>query len=174
MPRKMPETFTEEDALKLINTTDDWRKKLFYALGFYQALRISEIAGLKPEYLDFENNMIYIREARTPSGLPKKQVQRHIPMAPEIKPLLQMYGCLLPFEVVNRTMQQWIGDDSVAVLGKYYHAHNLRHSGATHYHHIMGWPLDVVKVFLGHAGIESTQVYISTSPAMLKEWMGVA
>lgn len=79
-------------------------------------------------------------------------------MAPEIKPLLQMYGCLLPFEVVNRTMQQWIGEDSVAVLGKYYHAHNLRHSGATHYHHVRGWPLDIVQDFLGHAGILHTSL----------------
>lgn len=173
MPRKMPEVFNEDEAVQLINSSTDYRKKLFYALGFYQGLRISEIAGLKPEHIHLKKNMIHIREARTPNGLPKKDVQRHIPIAPEIKQGLALYKHLLPFKEAIRTMQGWMERDSVRVLGKRYHAHNLRHSGATHYHHTKGWEITWVQDFLGHADIQSTQVYIRTDPSVLKTAMGV-
>lgn len=172
--RKMPEVFNEEEAVRLITSTRDYRKKIFYALGFYQCMRISEIAGLKPEHIDLEKNMIYIREARTPNGLPKKDVQRHIPMAPEIKEGLALYKHLLPFTEAIRTLQGWIEKDSVRVLGKRFHAHSLRHSGATHYHHAKGWPISIVQDFLGHADLKTTMIYVRTDPTVMKGWMGVA
>lgn len=173
MARRMPQVFKEDGVVSLCTSTKDYRRKLFYALGFYQGLRISEIAGLKPEHIDLKNNLIHIREARTANGKPKKDVERVIPIAPEIREGLMLYRHLLPFKEAIRTMQHWIEKDSVQVLGKYYHAHNLRHSGATHYVHELGAPIEVVQDFLGHKSISCTQVYLRTDPSLMESYMEV-
>jgi len=49
MARKLPEIITEEEFLKILKATTNPKHKLAFALGFYQAMRISEIVGLKKE-----------------------------------------------------------------------------------------------------------------------------
>ena len=49
MGRKIPDTITEEEFHKLLKETRMKHHKLAYLLGFYQALRISEVVGLKKQ-----------------------------------------------------------------------------------------------------------------------------
>ena len=53
MGRKIPETITEEEFLKIINAVKKPKKKLAYMLGFYQCMRISEVVVLTKEQIDY-------------------------------------------------------------------------------------------------------------------------
>ena len=49
MGRKIPDTITEEEFWKLLKATKLKHHRIAYLLGFYQALRVSEIVGLKKQ-----------------------------------------------------------------------------------------------------------------------------
>jgi len=161
----------EEQLLALVNATPDNHRKLMYMLGFYQGMRISEILALKPVHIDYRNMRINIKEALTKSGMPKRQKQRVVPIAPEVLKGLKH----LPFNVGRRTMQNYITEDAEAILGIDIHPHTLRHSSATHYLTKKGWTIDQVRQFLGHSNIATTQIYLHSNPANLDKvmWQGV-
>lgn len=161
MPKKIPETITEEELLQVLKSTKRKHHRVAYILGFYQCLRISEIVALKKEHIDMDRNIIMVREAATQSGLPKQQKQRHIPIAPEVRKRLGG----LPIGVGIRALEIAFKKIVKQVLDKDLHFHCLRHSGATHYLNKKKWNIRVVQQFLGHSDISTTMIYTHVSPA---------
>lgn len=47
--RKLPNTISEKEFLEIFKAEKERKYKVAYALGFYQCMRVSEIAGLKQE-----------------------------------------------------------------------------------------------------------------------------
>ncbi len=161
MKRKIPETITEEELLRIVETTKKPKKKLAYMLGFYQAMRISEVVNLNPENIDKGRKLIMIKEA-------KGKKDRNIPIAPEVFNGLKH----LPIGIKIRALQTSFKKDAREVLKKDLHFHTLRHSGATHYLNDKGWDIRQVQVFLGHSKIETTTIYTHVNPEHLvsKMW----
>ena len=157
--RKIPDTITEEELLKLIKAITKPKKKLAYMLGFYQCMRISEVINLKPENIDMQRKIIMIKEA-------KGKKDRNIPIAPEISRGLRH----LPIGVKIRALQHSFKKLGKEILEKDLHFHTLRHSGATHYLNVKKWNLRVVQQFLGHSDLSTTQIYTHITPEeMMKE-----
>jgi len=88
MSRKIPDTITEEELLQLLKNTKKKHHKLAYLLGFYQALRISEVVGLKKQISlcckadvlkikEKGKNMIY-RCDQCKQEITLKQMRRHL------------------------------------------------------------------------------------------------
>lgn len=87
MSRKIPETITEEEFHKLLKETRLKHHRIAYLLGFYQALRISEVVGLKKQISlcckaevmkikEKGKNMIY-KCASCQNVITHKQMRRH-------------------------------------------------------------------------------------------------
>jgi integrase len=172
MSRKVPETITEEEAVRLCLSTADPKKKLMIGLGFWQGMRVSEIAGIRPEDIDIKNKMLFIRHARTANGLPKKDVTRQIPIHPVMdKPLEKYKNKYLPFTESIRTLQTWFEEMSLYILGRKLHIHNLRHSCGSHMIQEMGIPAIQVMDFLGHANMGTIHVYNRTNPQTMKSYV---
>jgi len=148
MSLKIPDTITEDEFKKLIKTIKKPKDKLAYALGFYQAMRISEVVNLKPENIDKNRKLIMIKEG-------KGKKDRNIPIAPEVERGLKH----LPIKVGMRALQYSFKKKSKEVLGKDLHFHTLRHSGATHYMSKKKWSIRMIQQFLGHANLNTTQIY---------------
>ena len=53
MPRKIPETITEQEFIKMAKTVKKPKLKLAFMLGFYQGMRLSEVIALKRENIDY-------------------------------------------------------------------------------------------------------------------------
>ena len=138
----------------------DTKRKLAYMLGFYQGMRVSEVVKLKPEDVDFQRRLIFIRES-------KGGADRNIPIAPMVMKGLKF----LPVGVGIRALQISFKKVAMKVLGKDLHFHCLRHSGATFYLNVKGWNLRMVQNFLGHADVGTTQIYTHVSPADLMKGM---
>ncbi len=84
--------------LMAIDESGDLRLKTFVYLGMCEGMRRGEIAGLKWEYIDFEENKIQIAQVRTPvkgtviTKAPKtKKSRRALAMYPMVKQCLLAY-----------------------------------------------------------------------------------
>ena len=94
MSRKLPEIITEEELIEILKQTKKKHHKLAFALGFYEAMRVSEVVNLKPENIDRQLKLIKIKQA-------KGKKDRNIPISPQIVKGLKN----LPIKCVIRALQ---------------------------------------------------------------------
>ena len=159
MARKLPETINEEELkliLKLCNKIDH---KLAFLLGFYEAMRISEIVNLKMENINEGQQLIMIKEA-------KGKKDRNIPINPVIRPLLKH----IPVKSGIRALEIAFKQKALKALNRSLHFHSLRHSGATYYMK-NGWNIRELQQFLGHSRLDTTAIYTHVSPEDLVKKM---
>jgi len=139
---------------------------------FQTGARVSEFVNLKAEDVFFDEQMILIAKA-------KGGKSRYVPILPELAQELRTHlgprtvGYL--FET-NRTtrysprrIQQIIKETAEqAEITKRVYPHLLRHSVATTLLE-RGMPIEQIQKFLGHAKLETTQVYAESSTEMMRE-----
>lgn len=158
--RKIPETITEEEFIKIMKATRKPHHKLAFALGFYACMRVSEVVNLKPENIDRGQQLIRIKQA-------KGNKDRNIPIPPQVSRKLSY----LPIKCSVRALQIAIKHYSNEVLDKDIHFHTLRHSGATHYLNKKKWSTRQVQKLLGHSKIQTTEIYTHVNPQDLIDLM---
>ena len=139
---------------------------------FQTGARVSEFVHIQVEDVFFEEQMILIRQGK--GGKP-----RYVPILPELAQELQTHlrgrakGYL--FETNRhaafspRRIQQLVKETAdLAGIPKRVSPHVLRHAIATTLlEH--GMPLEQIQKFLGHAKIDTTQLYAESTTAMIKE-----
>jgi integrase/recombinase XerD len=139
---------------------------------FQTGARVSEFVHLQVEDVFFDEQMLLITHA-------KGGKQRYVPLLPELTHELRTYlrdrttGPLFDTRrhtrYSPRRIQQLVQETAVlAGITKRVHPHLLRHSVATTLLE-RGMPLEQIQKFLGHAKLETTQVYAESTTAMIKE-----
>jgi integrase/recombinase XerD len=138
---------------------------------FQTGARVSEFVNIRVNELFFDEQMMLISKA-------KGGKSRYVPILPELAQELRTHlgdranGYL--FETIHsapyspRRVQQIIKETAdEAKITKRVYPHLLRHSVATT---LLEWgmPLDQIQKFLGHAKLETTQIYAESSPEMIK------
>jgi integrase/recombinase XerD len=139
---------------------------------FQTGARVSEFVNIQAGELFFDEQMILIAKA-------KGGKSRYVPMLPQLAQELRTHlgnrttGYL--FETVQHTpysprrIQQIIKETaSDAQITKRVYPHLLRHSVATTLLE-RGMPIEQIQKFLGHAKLETTQIYAESSAEMIKE-----
>jgi integrase/recombinase XerD len=158
---KLPETLTEPEFEQLIKATLKTHHKAAFALGFYQGMRVSEIVNLKQEHIDEGQHIIRIKQG-------KGGKDRNIPIAPKMLKGLKHVpiGCgVRSLEIAFKSTLKRAG------INKDLHFHSLRHSCATHLLNVQKWNIRQVQQFLGHANLNTTQIYTHVSPQDLVDLM---
>jgi integrase/recombinase XerD len=138
---------------------------------FQTGARVSEFVNIKVHELFFDEQMILISKA-------KGGKSRYVPILPELAQELRTHlgdrsaGYL--FETIHHTpysprrIQQIIKETAHdANITKRVYPHLLRHSVATTLLE-RGMPLEHIRKFLGHAKLETTQIYAESSAEMIK------
>lgn len=166
--RKIPETISEEELVKIVSNTKRDNHKLAFLLGFYQCLRVSEVVKLQKEDIKKEQYLIQIKQA-------KGNKDRNIPIIKPIKlkDKTILYALnKLPVKCGERALQIAFKRKSKEVLGKDLHFHTLRHSGASWLLNKKKWDIRQVQRFLGHSKIQTTEIYTHVNPQDLVnlEW----
>lgn len=152
--RKLPETITENELIEILKVTRKKHHKLAFALGFYEGLRISEVVKLLPENIDYQQHLIRIKQA-------KGSKDRNIPIMPE---LIKKLG-ILPIGCGCRALEiAFKKYCKKAGINKDLYFHSLRHSCATWLLNVKHWDIRQIQVFLGHARLDTTQIYAQVSP----------
>ena len=151
--RKLPETINENELMEILKATNKKHHKLAFCLGFYQGLRISEIVNLLPENIDYEQHLIRIKQA-------KGNKDRNIPIMPELIRKLN----ILPIKCGVRALEiAFKNSCRKAGIKKELYFHCLRHSSATWLLNTKRWDIRMIQQFLGHARLDTTQIYSHVS-----------
>jgi len=139
---------------------------------FQTGARVSEFVHLQVDDVYFDEQMLLITQA-------KGGKQRYVPLLPDLTHELRTYlrdrtsGPLFAStrhtRYSPRRIQQLVQETAaLAGITKRVHPHLLRHSVATTLLE-RGMPLEQIQRFLGHAKLETTQVYAASTTAMIKE-----
>ena len=162
----------EEQRLIQIAYRDKGERGLLIKTLFQTGARVSEFVNIKVEDFFLDEAMILIAKG-------KGGKSRYVPMLPELAQELRTYlgnrsiGYLfettrhLPYS--PRRIQQIVkATAEKAKIKKRVYPHLLRHSVATTLLE-RGMPIEQIQKFLGHAKLETTQVYAESTPEMIKD-----
>lgn len=165
---KIPTTISEEQFLEGISRIDEQIKncpsaneatrtslkkhKLAFMLGFYQCMRVSEVAALQPANVDKDRGFLHILAA-------KGQKDRDVPIMPPVVKGL----AYLPIGIGVRGLQK-----ACKRVWPELHFHSLRHSGATFYLNVKKVDIRLIQQLLGHSRLDTTQIYTHVTPDNLK------
>jgi integrase/recombinase XerD len=139
---------------------------------FQTGARVSEFVNIKADELFFDEQTILIAKAK---GGKSRYVPILPPLAQELRTHLGHRTTGALFETVQHTpysprrIQQIIKETAAdAHITKRVYPHLLRHSVATTLLE-RGMPIEQIQKFLGHAKLETTQIYAESSAEMIKE-----
>jgi integrase/recombinase XerD len=151
---------------RLFETAETLTETSILHLAYSLGMRRNEIENLELRDIDFYRNIVYVR-----SG--KHSKRRAIPMTWKVKEDLKCYKNNERIEtaekafLLNKRGEKMQGDTiytifktliNKASLSHEISLHNLRHSIATHLLH-NGMKVEMVREFLGHNQLKSTQIY---------------
>ncbi|MGF3584604.1 MAG: tyrosine-type recombinase/integrase, partial [Thermoplasmatota archaeon] len=156
---------------KLFEVTTNIKHKVVLALIYYAGLRLSETRNLKWQDIDFEREVIHVKQA-------KGEKERIIFLHKNLKGLLMKYGVRKSGIVLisergkrydERTIQQIVKNATKkAGIRKKVTPHTLRHSFATH---LLEGGVDIrfIQQLLGHKSLRTTQIYTHVANKDIKK-----
>ena len=176
MAEKLPEIITEEELIKIVEKTKSNKYKLAFMLGFYECLRVSEVACLRQEHVNREMKLLLIKGSDVSKGKKgaKRGKDRNIPIAPEVIKGLKYLPVGNDKAKDNgvRAIQYAFKKKVLEVLGRTdIHFHTLRHSGITHYLTKKKWNTLEMQRMAGHSKSSITEIYTHINPQNLVERM---
>jgi integrase/recombinase XerD len=167
---------TQLQIKQLFNAVDNIKEKIILHLFYSCGLRRTEAENLNINDVQFTKRMLYIRKG-------KGSKRRAIPINEKIAKDFENYyneermKYFVKDEsfVLNRFNTRMQGDSYCRVFKNIikrteipilYSPHHLRHSIATHLLE-NGLSLEFIRDFLGHAHLDTTQIYTKVKPALL-------
>jgi len=166
-PRELPIVLSKEEVKRLIDSIENNKHKLIVKLMYSAGLRVSEVAKLKVEDLEIENNYGWVRQG-------KGRKDRLFIIARSLKQELKGFieNNKLTYWIFNgnknthissRTIQEIIKKAAKkAKISKKVHPHTLRHSFATHLIE-NGYDISSIQSLLGHNSPNTTMIYLHIS-----------
>ena len=163
--RHLPNVFSKQEIKSLFDSLNNPKHKLILKTIYGLGLRVSELVNLKQEDIDFERKLIHIRDA-------KGSKDRYVKLPDSLNDGLNSYIKLIPGKyafsgrkekLTIKTVQK-IFENALkkSEIKKKASCHTLRHSFATHLLE-NGVDIRIIQKLLGHAKIESTQIYTHVS-----------
>ncbi len=170
--RKLPEVLTKEEVKKLIESADNIKSRLIISLLYSSGLRVSELVNLKVDDLNFDEKTGWVRKGK---GSKDRLFTLSANLAEELKEHLEAKGKENKYifskdePLTTRNIQKIIkGTRQRAGVNKRVTPHTLRHSFATHLLE-SGVDIRMIQTMLGHANLNTTQVYTHISSEQIKK-----
>ncbi len=168
--RRLPDVLTKDEVRALINSTETKKSRLMLSLLYSSGLRVSELVKLKPQDINFEENIGWARGGK---GGKDRMFILSDKLSKELKNYLskrenrQLFSKDKP--LTTRNVQKIIKRlREKAGIQKKVTPHTLRHSFATHLLE-NGTDIRKIQVLLGHSSLNTTQIYTHVSSEELKK-----
>ena len=169
--QKLPVVLNRTEIKEMFEVTTNIKHKVVLALLYYAGLRLSEVRNLRWQDIDFEREIIHIKQA-------KGEKERIIFLHEKLKELLAEYGIKKSGFVLisergkrynERTIQQIVKNAArKAGIKKKVTPHTLRHSFATHLLEA-GADIRYIQQLLGHKSLRTTQIYTHVANKDIKK-----
>ena len=170
--RKLPEVLTREEVKRLIDSADNLKSRYIISLLYSSGLRVSELVNLKIEDLNLQEKIGWVRKGK---GSKDRIFSLSVNFADELQAYLtrkgndQKYIFSKDKPLSTRNIQKIIKGTKVrAGINKKVTPHTLRHSFATHLLE-QGTDIRMIQAMLGHASLNTTQVYTHVSSEQIKK-----
>ena len=168
--KRLPEVLTKQEVLKLIDSADNLKSKLMISMLYSSGLRVSEIVNLKVSDIDIDNNIGWVRKGK---GGKDRMFNLSKNLNEEVQKYLEGRENKYVFSKENplttRNVQKIIFNlRNKANINKKITPHTLRHSFATHLLE-QGTDIRVIQTLLGHANLNTTQMYTHISSDQIKK-----
>jgi len=173
--KRIPTVLTKKESKELLESLNTKKSKLMVSLIYAAGLRVSELISLKPENLNFEEKVGYVKQGKGKKdrifNIPKFIFSKLKKQAEKQKESNQKYlfSGRNGEEMSSRNIQKIVKNAAKkAGIKKEVHCHTLRHSFATH---LLEEGIDIRKIqeLLGHADLSTTQIYTHVSTEELKK-----
>ncbi len=188
LEQKLPKVLSVEDVIRFIESPDPEtvlgkRDRAILELLYASGMRVSELAGMNLDDIDFKHESIRVRgkgrkERIVPFGTTAKEtLQEYLGVrgellveAPEeerdpMAVFLNYQGTRITTRSVGRMIDKYVQELAMA---QDISPHSLRHSFATHLLSA-GADLRAIQELLGHARLSTTQIYTQVSLEKLME-----
>ncbi len=169
--QKLPVVLNRSEIQKMFGVTANLKHRVVLGLLYYAGLRLSEVRNLKWQDIDFERELIHIKQA-------KGDKERVIFLHEKLKELLREHGIRKSGLVLisergkkynERTIQQIVKNAAKkAGIKKTVTPHILRHSFATHLLEA-GADIRYIQQLLGHKSLRTTKIYTHVANRDIKK-----
>lgn len=169
--KKIPIVLTKQEVIQLINSSSTAKSRLILQLLYSSGLRVSELVNLKPNDLDFNENIGWVRAGK---GKKDRMIILSKKLSSKLKKFIEKnkewnYVFSKENPLTTRNIQKIIQKITFkAGIKKSVHPHTLRHSYATH---LLENGVDIRKIqmLLGHSSLSTTERYTHVSSSELKK-----
>lgn len=168
--RRLPEVLSKDEVKTLINSAETLKSRLMISMLYSSGLRVSELVKLKPQDLRFEENVGWVRQGK---GSKDRMFLLSTNLVQELKDYMKNRNNAYLFSkekpLTTRNVQKIVKKlREKSNIQKKITPHTLRHSFATHLLEA-GTDIRKIQVLLGHASLNTTQLYSHVSTAELKK-----
>jgi len=157
------EPLTPDEANRLANSCQNFEEKLVIWTLLDTGLRVSELAKLTKDNLDWQNHRLMIYGKGGPYG--KLSKRRVIPLSPRVQPLLEGHlGLRDCMGIGVRTIQRMVKEiANRAHIRRKVSPHVLRHTFSVACIQ-KGISTRALQEILGHDRLATTEIYLNLSP----------
>ncbi|MCF7802686.1 MAG: tyrosine-type recombinase/integrase [Candidatus Marinimicrobia bacterium] len=171
---------TCRDAAQLAKEKGNWiavRDWMVIDLALHTGLRVAELSNLRVGdlHLDYGEKSLTVRNGKGGKDRVVKfgsEVKRHIKEYLDSRPSDSEYvfpssrQARMSRSAIQKMVKKWMED---AGLPGHYSVHSLRHTYATRLYKASGHNLRLVQKQLGHASVQTTQVYADITDADVED-----
>lgn len=170
--KKLPVVLTRDEIGRIFTTIQNAKHKLLLGLVYSAGLRVSEVINIKTQDLDLDNKMLRINRAK---GLKDRVTIMSDKLAKPLSVYIKnkkaddyLFASIRGGKLTTRSVQK-IFETALQASGlkKKATCHSLRHSFATHLLE-NGTDIRYIQELLGHARLETTQIYTKVASSKLK------
>ena len=157
------EPLTQDEATRIANACSNADERLTVWTLLDTGLRVSELANLTRDNLDWQLHRLTIYGKGGPYGTKSKR--RIVPLSPRVQPLIEAHLSLHDiFGMTSRTIQRVIKRvANRANISRPVSPHVLRHTFAVTAVQ-KGLSLPALQRLLGHDRLTTTEIYLNLSP----------
>lgn len=170
--KRLPLTLSENEVLKILQSTLNLKHKCIIALLYSAGLRVGELINLRKVDIDFDKKIIFVRQSK---GKKDRMTLLSLNTETVLCRYLEVYKPKYwvfegqthgqySRESVNRFVKKW---SKKAGITKFVTSHIFRHSFATHLLE-QGTDIRYIQILLGHASPKTTAIYVHVSNKSLR------
>lgn len=165
---KLPIVLSRDEVFKIFNSVSNPKHKAILMLIYSAGLRVSEVVSLRPEDVDVDRKMIYIRSAKGNKDRYTLLSEKALDVLNNYKNKYVLEDYLFPGQkegdhISVRSVEHIFGEAATkGGIKKKATVHTLRHSFATHLLE-SGTDLRYIQELLGHKSSKTTEIYTHVS-----------